>query len=209
MKLLDVPNWSRKSLQGITYWIGHRRSLYDRYPLGESAFVAEICNLIFAHLGKDYELQCEVMYKELSDGKPLPAIFGKRARADIVVSEKSSRGSDPVPRFVIEVKRGSAPTKEIDNDLQRLAAIARIDRGLRTMLFVVSEAKRLDRFVTSEGQSITGYHPIPDDIGHFRVRKTYKAAHAFKTRDRAQYASLLEVYPDPVSKPKSKRRQKL
>lgn len=45
-----VPRWALKSLQGITYWIGHRRSLYDQYPLGESAFVAELCNLIYAHL---------------------------------------------------------------------------------------------------------------------------------------------------------------
>lgn len=45
-----TPRWARKLLQGITYWIGHRRSLYDQYPLGESAFAAEFCNLIYAQL---------------------------------------------------------------------------------------------------------------------------------------------------------------
>ena len=179
MKLVDVPSWSRKALQGITYWIGHRRSLYDHYPLGESAFVAELCNLIFAHLGKDQTLRCEVMYSELADGKSLPSIFGKRARADIVVSERSSAGNDPTPKFIIEVKRGSPTKKDIDIDLQRLAAIARLNGTFRTMLFVISEAKRLGRFVNSEGQSVSGPHSIPNDRGHYGVRKYFKAGLAF------------------------------
>lgn len=196
MVLLEIPIWSRKALQGITYWIGHRRCLYSNYPLGESAFIAELCNLIFAHLGKHQTLRCEMMYSELAGGAELPELFGRRARADIVVLNRSeATGGEPVPKFIVEVKRGSAPTKEVDRDLRRLAAIARLNRECRVMLFIISEAKRLDRFVTSDGQSVSGPHKIPDDDGHFRIRRTFKAAHAFKTRDTAQYASLLEVYP--------------
>jgi hypothetical protein len=77
------------------------------------------------------------------------------------------------------------------------------------MLFVVSEARRLPRFVTEDGQSLRGPHSIPDDRGHFRVRRTFKAAHAFKTIETAQYASLLEVYPHPAPKPKIKPRPRI
>jgi hypothetical protein len=205
-----LPGWSRKALQGIIYWIGHRRSLYDEYPLGESAFVAELCNLIFAHLNKPDVLRCEVQYRELAKGQELPpAVFGRRARADIVIMDGDEE--DASPKFIIEVKRGCAPTREINADLRRLAEIARLTRGCRTMLFIVAEARRLDRFVTPEGQSVRGPFSIPDDAGHYRVRRTFKAAHAFKARDSAQYASLLEVYPHPSlrfklkAKPKRKR----
>lgn len=194
IKLEEIPTWSRKALQGITFWIGHRRALYDHYPLGESAFVAELCNLIFAHLDKDHVLECEMSYSKIAGKAHLPSIIGPKARADIVVLRKGAKGAEPVPAFVIEVKRGSASQKEIDNDLKRLAAINSVNTSLRTMLFVVCEAKRHGRFVSAEGQSIRGLHQIPDDAGHFRVRRTFKAAHAFKTRDTAQYASLVEVF---------------
>jgi hypothetical protein len=201
-KLIKPPTWSGKALQGITFWIGHRRSLYNHYPLGESAFVAELCNLIFAHLDKDHVLQCEVMYSELAKGKKLPDIFTKRARADIVVLKKSASQEEPIPKYIIEVKRGSAATKDINTDLRRLSAIKKMKPRYRTMLFIVSEAKRLDRFVTSDGQSVRGKENIPDDDGYYIVRRTYKAAHAFKTIETAQYASLLEVYQDKKKKKK-------
>jgi hypothetical protein len=199
--LAKLPVWCAKAAQGITYWTGHRRCLYDDYPLGESAFVAEICNLIFAHLGKDEVLLCEVRYSELAAGGELPECIRPRARADIVVAEAPlQKGAEPLPKFVVEVKRGSAPKREIDADLRRLVSIRRMIPDYRAFLIVVAEAKRLDRFVTSEGQSVRDTHAIPDDEGHFRVRRTFKAAHAFKSRDTAQYASILEVYPNAAAK---------
>lgn len=198
--LAELPVWCKKATQGITYWTGHRRCLYDNYPLGESAFVAEICNLIFAHLRNDEVLLCEVRYSELAAGQDLPENIRQRARADIVVADAPAhKGGEPSPRFIVEVKRGSAPKREIDADLRRLAAIRRLMPDYRAFLLVVAEARRLDRFVTSEGQSVKDTHAIPNDPGHFRVRRTFKAAHAFKSRDTAQYASVLEVYPDPPS----------
>jgi hypothetical protein len=208
-KLLALPEWSRKAMQGITFWIGHRRSLYDHYPLGESAFVAELCNLIYAHLDSDHALLCEVQYSALTASGDLPPIFGRRARADIVVAEAPTpKGGAPVPKYIIEVKRGCAPTREINLDLRRLAEIARLAPSCRTMLFVVSEAKRPGRFTTGDGQSLRGPHNIPDDPGHYRVRRTFKAAHAFKTIETAQYASVLEVYPHAVPRLKLRRGSK-
>jgi len=181
--------------------------MYADYPLGESAFVAEICNLIFAHLSKDEVLLCEVRYSALAAGQQLPPQFPPRSRADIVVAAApAQKGGDPSPKFVIEVKRGSAPKSEINADLKRLADIRRLVPHYRTFLFVVSEAKRPERFVTSEGQSFKGMFVIPDNEGHFRIRRTFKAAHAFKTRDTAQYASVIEVYPGSAPRPDKQKR---
>jgi hypothetical protein len=200
-----IPLWSQKALQGITYWIGHRRSLYDHYPLGESAFVAELCNLIFAHL-RGHVLRCEVQYNEIAGETNLPnEVFGRRARADLVVFDNTDDASNPIAKYIIEVKRGSAPKREINNDLRRLLEIKRVIPECRTFLFVISEANRHKRFVTDDGQSVPGPHPVPGDAGgHFRNRRTFKAAHAFKTKDTAQYASCLEVYDSAI--PKRSRR---
>jgi len=44
------PIWAIRALQGVTFWIGHRRCLYKQYPLAEGALVAELCNLFVADL---------------------------------------------------------------------------------------------------------------------------------------------------------------
>ena len=122
-----------------------------------------------------------------------------------MVAEKSARrGADPIPKFVIEVKRALAQTRQINADLSRLAAVRRLRPDIRTFMFVISEAKRPKRFVNSNGHSISGTHHIPESDGHYRVRRTCKAAHAFTKRDRAQYSCLIEVFPDPN---KAKRRR--
>ena len=64
-------------------------------------------------------------------------------------------------------------------------------------MFVISEANRPQRFVNDNGHSILGTHHIPDCDAHYRVRRTWKAAPAFTRRDHAQYACLIELYPDP------------
>ena len=102
-RLKRWPSWTREALQGVTYWIGHRRCLYRDYALSEGALVAEICNLIYANLPDDFVLMCEVQYSRLIGYDERPTELTERARADLVVAEKESgTGTDPVPRFVIE-----------------------------------------------------------------------------------------------------------
>jgi hypothetical protein len=105
-----------------------------------------------------------------------------------------------VPEFIIEVKRASTSKGLIDADLQRLAAARRLCPDARAFLFVISEANRPKRFVVKEGQSIPGKHQIPKSDGYYRVRRTWKAAPAFKKREHAQYACLIEVYEDAKSR---------
>lgn len=194
-RLKRWPSWAREALQGVTYWIGHRRCLYRDYALSEGALVAETCNLIYANLPDDFVLLCEVQYSRLVGHDEKPTELTERARADLVVAEKEiGAGTEPIPRFVIEVKRAAAPRAQIDADLRRLAAVSRVRPNLRTFLLVIAEAERPERFVNKEGKSIVGEHEIPKCDGHYRVRRTWKAAHAFQKRDRAQYACLIEVY---------------
>ncbi len=198
---IPLEAWTKKSLQGITYWIGHRHCLYEHYPLGESAFVAEFCNLIFAHLDKKlFNLQCEVLYRELA--KDLPKeLFGTQARADIVIFEKSApKGKVGKPTNIIEVKRGKASKRLIHADLKRLAEINRKTENCRTFLFVVCERFRHADFIMPHGNSVQGDHSIIDDTNAcYRVRRTYKAAHAYNNRETAQYACCLEVFDRPPS----------
>lgn len=194
-KLKKQPKWVERALQGVAYWMGHRRCLYRDYPLTEGALVAEVCNLIYANLPENLQLLCEIQYSSFVNQAPLPKILRGRIRADLVVAEKRARtGADPVPKFIIEVKRASSPQALITADLERLVAACRLCPDIRAFLFVISEAKRPKRFVHHEGHSLSGKHAIPNADGYYRVRRTWKAAHAFKKRDRAQYACLIEVY---------------
>jgi hypothetical protein len=107
--------------------MGHRRCLYRDYPLSEGALVAEVCNLIYANLPQDLQLLCEVQYSSFIGHNQLPEILRGRIRADLVVAERpEDDDTDPVPKFVTEVKRASAPNSQINADLARLAAARRL-----------------------------------------------------------------------------------
>lgn len=176
--------------------MGHRRCLYRDYPLSEGALVAEVCNLIYTNPPKDLQLLCEVQYSSFVERDPRPKVLQGKIRADLVVADKSEGSeSEPVPKFIIEVKRASAPKTQINADLSRFSPARRLCPNIRTFLFVISEAKRPRRFVHEGGRSIVGKHQIPGCGGYYRVRRTWKAAHAFTKRERAQYACLIEVYP--------------
>lgn len=195
------PRWTQRALQGVVYWMGHRRCLYRDYPLSEGALVAEVCNLIYANLPDHLELHCEVPYAKFVKFRELPEILQGKIRADLVVAEKPVRaGSDPVPEFIIEVKRASTSKGSIDADFQRLAAARRLCPRARAFLFVISEANRPGRFVLKEGHSIGGKHPITKSYDYYRVRRTWKAAPAFNNREDAQYACLIEVFADAKSR---------
>jgi hypothetical protein len=85
--------------------------------------VPEDCNLICASLPDHLELHCEVQYAKFVRSRELPKILQGKIRADLVIAEKPVRaGSDPVPEFIVAVKRASTSKGLIEADLQRLAA---------------------------------------------------------------------------------------
>lgn len=195
----DWPAWLERALQGLTYWTGHRRCLYRNYPLAEAAFVAELCNLIHANLPDKFSLHCEEQYSEFIHSDDRPALLTEKSRADLVVYESVKTRSGEIElhiKFIIEVKRASAPKAQIDADLKRLMAVRATFPDIKTYLVVVAEAHRPPRFVSAAGASITKRQRLNGFDGYFKVRRTLKAAHAYTRVERAQYACLVEAFAD-------------
>ncbi len=198
--LPERQRWLEHALQGLAFWIGHRHSLFYSYPLTEGALVAEACNLIQSNLPHDLILLPECMYKNLvPQGIAIDNVSGQ-SRADLVVCNKFAK---PIGRggnvsehvkFVIEVKRGSATNSEINTDLIRLHNyLLATQNDARVFLFIVSESSAPRKFV-KDGKSWLGAHPIANVTGHFRVRRTVKAAASFSGKKSAHYVCLIEIF---------------
>jgi len=175
-KKYSTPEWLARAMQGVTYWVGHRRSLYHHYPLGESALIAEFCNLLFANIGKSERLVCEVPHSSILKIKP-KMVVTDRTRADLVIF--GGHLPESPPSHVFEIKRASAPAAQIKKDLLRLLEVKRQLPEVSAFLVVISEANRLDAYVDEDGKSRLGRRAIPGADGTYRVRLTKKAAHAY------------------------------
>lgn len=193
-------SWMEAPLQGLAFWIGHRRALFRHYPLPEGALVAEACNLLQANKPDDVVLRPEYMYKNLVPTGNLPKDISSQSRADLVVCDVGARHTDRAQnisnqvRFVLEVKRGDAPKHLINKDLRRLQSFLHASStDVRAFLLVASEAKAPNMFVT-DGQSIRGKVPINGSTGYFMVRRTLKAAGSFSRKASANYVCLVEVF---------------
>lgn len=199
-KLPERQMWLENALQGLAFWIGHRHSFFRSYPLPEGAFVAEACNLIQSNLPPNLILLPECMYGNLvPNGTEIEGVT-RQSRADLVICDEhagtSGRQGNVAEhvRFVFEVKRGSATEREINTDLSRLYGFLRATRTqARAFLFVVCEGRAHPRFIR-DGKSRLGVHDLPGNIGHFRVRRTVKAAASFSRKESAHYVCLIEVF---------------
>lgn len=199
-KLEPIPSWITTSLQGLTFWIGYKRSLYRDYPLSEGALVTELRSLMHANLPEELFLKCEVGYTHLVKA-PRPAPIAGKTRADLVAVTKTESPDQPgkiiyTPKHVFEFKRAGAPAREIDKDLKRLAAFQEARPNARAFLVVLSEAGRNDRFVTEDGKTRIGKHPIAGTSANYHIRRTVKAASAYTNTDSANYATVVEVRAD-------------
>ena len=202
----ERPKFLARALQGLAFWIGHRHSHYSDYPLPEGALVAEAFNLIQSNLPDTLVLRPEYQYSRLVKSGVAIAGVPLKARADLVICSSAAKGLERHAnlsahvRFVLEVKRGSANKKDIDDDLRRLYALLVASDVLpRCFLIVVSESRSPSRFV-SNGQSKLGAHSIPGCDGCFHVRRTVKAAASFRIMTSAHYVCLIEVFRDRPKK---------
>lgn len=202
LHLPERQKWLESALQGLAFWIGHRHSMYRHYPLPEGALVAEACNLIQANISDALVLFPECMYRNLVADKIELEGIGNQARADLVIcdSQATQIGRDgnlsQHVRFVMEVKRGSSSVQSINEDLSRLhGLLCSSPISVRCFLIVVSESRAPSRFVKS-GKSILGPHDIPGTNGHYRVRRSVKAAASFSGKKSAHYVCLIEVFKE-------------
>lgn len=201
----DRPKFLERALQGLAFWIGHRRAYYDSYPLPEAALVAEACNLIQAHITHEQILRPEVLYRRLIDISDTK--ISKNARADLVILD--AHAPDPYNSFVgeavqflVEVKRAGVPDNLIDEDLKRLYHFKTKCRPeARAFLIMASENSLPKRFVDSDkGESRLHAHKIPGTTGVYHVRRTVKAAWSFRKKESAHYVSIVEVFSTPPVK---------
>ena len=182
--------WAERALQGITYWIGHRHSMYSNYPLSEGALVAETCNLLKANLPRDIKLFCEIQYSKLFQNKETPLEL-KKCRADLVVGNKIKKTDKITPKFVFEVKRALS-IAEMNKDLRRLAVFRNRYPSVHTYLFVIAENKRPKYFVNGKGNAIRMKNL--KFKGQYNVKRVLKAGHSFSKIEHAHYACLIEVF---------------
>ena len=197
-----LPSWAANALQGLTFWIGHRKSLYPHHPLGESALVAETCNLIAANLDRGEALLCEQQFAHLVPKGAWPSDLGAKARADLFVVRDftPSRKKVGVPArenlsVLIEVKRASAGKRLIDQDLERLATFKHSNPQVRALLFVIAEGVLPKRFVNpQDGKAVRGKHDIAGVDAYYQIRRVCKATASFEHKEHAHFACVIEVY---------------
>lgn len=139
-KTKALPSWLSDAMQGICYWVGHRRSYYRHYSLMEGAIVAELANLIHSQIGSNDYLFCEVPYKDLNVKNG--SSNDLKTRLDLLVSHEPVDGKyDSQNLIAIEVKRGTASMEAINQDIIRLANLKRVRPEIATFLMIVSENK--------------------------------------------------------------------
>ncbi|RTD94154.1 hypothetical protein EJO68_10120 [Variovorax atrisoli] len=190
------PKWLKSALQRLAFWVGHRCTIYSDWALTEGALVAELCNLIHAHLGDKYSLHCEEPYKKFVKQNKYAQI-GDGARVDLSVWEtiQEPEGKRKIPRFAIEVKRAKSASSLINRDLVRLAEIAEHNSRIRAFLCVVSERHLPTQFVTPRGYRRGGIFPIEGTSSSYQVISVLKATAFLKevNLDRAHYCCTIEV----------------
>ena len=213
--LSRIPAWADDALQGITFWIGHRRAMYRHHELTEGAIVAELANLISHRLvGDDNQkthLYCEVLYRNVLTDKEVKASkesWGGTRLDLLVASESVSRPQVRTHDFstsvtqVIEVKR-ALPQSKITGDLQRLANLVVAKPSVRAFLIVVAEARipkpyagpSISKDKRQDVRAQTGRHVIEGTDCYFMVKRVCKASASFKSFSNAHYACLIEVLP--------------
>lgn len=191
-----APSWLRRALLGTCFWIGHRRSLYRGYPLGESAMVAELCNLLFANLPSDLKLLCEVQYSKLLKISNKKSVFSERSRVDLCVCGPLKKGQEPLEKvqYVLEVKRVSTSNNgAVNDDLRRLLELKIARPDVNAFLLLVSEGRLPTLFVTPKSFAVKKKLAIPGTDGHCYVRAVMKAVPAVKSLHNAHYACAIEV----------------
>jgi hypothetical protein len=174
------PSWVEPALQGLAFWLGYRKQLFRHHDLPEGALVAELSTIMYAHIGEDEILECEYPYSGLIADPDL-------SRVDIALL----RGD--VPHTFIEVKRGKAPARLIEDDIKKLARIKESNPEIRCFLIIGSQGRLPGRYVDRDsGKAIRGIQETSDAM-KFRVSRVCKAAASFEKKESAMYVCLVEV----------------
>ena len=81
-----VPEYIVNAMQGLAYWIGYKKCLYNYYPLSECAIVSEFSSLLQSGANEDEIVLCERQYCNFFTEENIPEdVDGKRV--DLTVAE--------------------------------------------------------------------------------------------------------------------------
>jgi hypothetical protein len=190
MNAKAVPVWIKKSMAGVCFWTGHRQATYRNYPLGESALVAEFCNLLYANRGAtDVTVSCEVQFSKLFNSGITET---PNRRVDICIYSNPTKTLDNL-KYLFEIKRYSRGISEIKQDLEKVLLVKQESPRIRAFVVVFSEGKLPKEYVTPKG--LTSKKKIPLQTGGFaRNIATMKAIKLLKSIEKGHFACALEVF---------------
>lgn len=200
-----VPGWLTNAMQGICYWVGHRRAYYRHHSLVEGAIVSELANLINSQIGKNDQLHCEVQYADILEDQ-VPGV-DRKIRLDMVVRTDPVEGKYDLEKItVIEVKRGNAAKEDVIHDITRLAALKEVMPEISAYVLIVSENKlptqqpwiKKDEDGTTKITANTGVMSLFSRNGNiaakYKVRRVCKALASTQPKS-GHTAILIEVLP--------------
>lgn len=189
--------WLAVPLQGLAYWMGLRDCYFSNYWLGESAIVAELCNLLAARApsrqGRRMVVAPEhaVAYLE---GKPLPKERGRRESVDLALGWRRKGRGGLTPQLCIDVKRLDGASYKPDLDrLARVRASKKKKPSWRGLVIVTSQGERPDEFMDKNGRALRAVQHTKDGTS-YRVRRICKALNTRHANSKKGYwVVLLEV----------------
>ena len=159
-----VPRYIWNAMQGLAYWIGYKKRLYQYYSLSESAIVTELCSLLQAGLNNNEVVLCERQYRNFFKKKKLPNDLEK-CRMDLTIAEISEESSitkseliddsnkkkdallKGLAKVVFEVKLLDSPQNLKDIDFESLKKVKDENSNIITYFLLVSENKLPNKFV--------------------------------------------------------------
>lgn len=158
-----VPEYIVNAMQGLAYWIGYKKCLYNYYSLSELAIVSEFSSLLQSGANQNEIVLCERQYCNFFTEKNIPKDVNKQ-RADLTVAELENFGSEvhcvladenkqkigflrDKAKVVFEVKLHSSSKTLINDDIQWLKKIKDANESIVTYLLLVSENEIPEEFV--------------------------------------------------------------
>ena len=196
--LADVPDWLPEAIQSLAFWVAYQHQIYRHHRLPEGAIVAELTRLVDAEVGRDLIVLREPLYRTFPGADR--DVWPDLSRADLAVRRKGDGKEPGAVEAVIEVKRAASAAREIDRDIAALHQLRASNPAIRTFVLLVSQAGWPRRWVNVNGNARrdveTVRHRTADGVEveiALRVRRVTKAAHSFKSIDKASFCCLVEV----------------
>lgn len=158
-----VPDYIINAMQGLAYWIGYKKCLYNYYSLSELAIGAEFSSLLQSGANENEIVLCERQYCNFFTEGNIPNDVNKH-RMDLTVAElKNPKKEIAVildddnkqkigflrgkAKVVFEVKLQSSSKSLIKEDFKWLKKIKKANPSIITYMLLVSQDQVPEEFV--------------------------------------------------------------